>query len=160
MPQNLKGFGVIFTQMNMQLTSLHIASLIGLTGMLMAPAPEFWPTIGTCVVVSGGLILQILKNREAKNQREADKQERLDHQEELRLEIERVRVTSAASAAKISRELQVNTDLTLEGIQKTVEFADAANHVQSKLDIIAKNATTQPMQVDTNQTVHRIEKSL
>lgn len=126
--------------------------------MLIAPTPEFWPTIGTLAVVIGGFIATILRNRESDKQREADKEERLDHQIELRLEIEKIRVTTAVTTARLSKEIQANTDLTIEGIAKTEKFADVANHVNDKFDVIAKAAgVATPLSTDTNRTVHRIE---
>jgi len=149
---------------------LRIASLIGMVGMLTLPnSPQFYVMCTTAATVIGSVIVQIIQNRERARQYqrdrqervaqyERDRQERLDHQADLRLEVERVAMVARAATADIKGKIEENTNLTKEGIVRTAEFAEAANHMNEKIASLALTANqVTEVALDTNQTVHGIQ---
>lgn len=155
-------------------SGLNLASLIGVVSMVALPNdPQFYVLASTAITVGGSLCLQIIRNRQEEKRYARDRQERLDHQDELKAELERTTqaAINAQNAAALARreikvELQENTELTRQGLEKTQEFAAAANHVQEKFVVLARAAGVekglellgvQTIALDTNDTVHRIE---
>lgn len=147
--------------LNVNLIGLKLASLIGVTSMLVFPSdPQFYVACTTAVTVAGSVIIQLLKNRQEDRRYQRDRQERIDHQEELKQEVAKVATVARNAATDLKSDILANTELTKASGEKAEEAFVAANHVSEKFAILAKAAGVTPLAVDTNKTVHRIEEKV
>lgn len=143
---------------DVNLIGLKLASLMGVTSMLVFPSdPQFYVACTTAVTVAGSVLIQLLKNKQEDRRYERDRQERIEHQEELKLEVAKVAAVAKNAAIDLKSDIKANTELTRASGEKAEEAYTAANHVSEKFAILAKAAGVNPIAVDTNKTVHRIE---
>lgn len=136
---------------------LRLASFIGFAGIVALPnEPQFYVMVTSLAAIGSSIYLQIRRERREEIRYQRDKIEREDHQRELKQGVREVATVSRQTAVTLQAEIRENTELTREGIVKTVEFAETANNVNQKIAMIAQAALA-PLAMDTNEVVHRIE---
>ena len=146
--------------MNVSLLGLRIASVFGAVALMLPTEPQFWVACTVGITTIGSIVLQLLKNRQDVKMRqldderyERDRLAMISHQAELK-----------AGVTNIRGDIAANTALTSDVGAKADAAYEAANNVNEKIASIATSPVAvrklEVLEVDTNETVHRIDSKM
>ena len=141
--------------MSVSLLGLKIATVFGAVALMLPTEPQFWVACTVGITTIGSIVLQLLKNRQDVKMRQLDderyERDRLTmicHQAELK-----------AGVTNIRGDIAVNTALTSDVGARADAAYEAANNVNEKIASIATSPLV-AVEVDTNETVHRIDSKM
>ena len=142
------------SEMSVSLLGLKIATVFGAVALMLPTEPQFWVACTVGITTIGSIVLQLLKNRQDVKMRQLDderyERDRLTticHQAELK-----------AGVTNIRGDIAVNTALTSDVGARADAAYEAANNVNEKIASIASPVVA--VEVDTNETVHRIDSKM
>ena len=142
-----------------------VAALAGTAALLIAPDPQqlgIWAVFATS---AAGIITNYINRRADQKEREQrhqwDVEAREAQAQQVKHDLEDAKRVVTAKTDLLRDDLAHNTAITIQAAQKADAAYDAANHVNEKIATIAKTqVVVKEIDVDTNQTAHRIEKKL